>query len=88
MFERNILNCKNGFYWSVLQAFYYFIEFIKIKDLQSRVLEGNEIVVNSILIRMSLPDFNNIVIINQIVLHIQISMCSLLSIKMEMQKNE
>lgn len=70
LFKRNILNCKNGFYWSVLHAFYYFLEFIKIKDLHSRVLEGNEIVVNSILIRMSLPDFNNIVIINQIVLHI------------------
>ncbi len=39
LFERNILNCKNGFYWSVLHAFYYFLEFIKIKDLQSKVLE-------------------------------------------------
>ena len=31
--ERNIFNGMNGFYWSVLMAFYHFVKYIKLEDL-------------------------------------------------------
>ena len=32
--ERNFLNGKNGFYWSVLSSFYHFVKYIKMQDLK------------------------------------------------------
>ena len=35
LLERNFLNGAKGFYWSMLSAFYHFIKYIKIKELNN-----------------------------------------------------
>lgn len=47
--ELNFLNGLSGFYWSVLNAFYHFAKYIKIRELhqQQREVQKNEIKFNS-----------------------------------------
>jgi glycosyltransferase involved in cell wall biosynthesis len=40
--ERNFLNGKNGFYWSVLCSFYHFARYIKIQDIERGDTEYND----------------------------------------------
>ncbi|MFT3825116.1 MAG: glycosyltransferase family 2 protein [Chitinophagaceae bacterium] len=34
MLERNFMNGTKGFYWSVLSAYYHFLKYLKVKELQ------------------------------------------------------
>jgi glycosyltransferase involved in cell wall biosynthesis len=33
LMDRNMLNGMNGFYWSILMAFYHFVKYIKVEDM-------------------------------------------------------
>ena len=49
--DRNFLNGMNGFYWSVLMAFYHFVKYIKLEDMvqadHSIICSGSESDINS-----------------------------------------
>ncbi|MDX2049476.1 MAG: hypothetical protein SFU87_22000, partial [Chitinophagaceae bacterium] len=39
LLDRNFMNGKNGFYWSVFNAFYLLAEYVKMEDFRKRELE-------------------------------------------------
>ncbi len=41
LLDGNFMNGKNGFYWSMLSAFYHLTKYIKMEDFQQRELEEN-----------------------------------------------